>query len=197
MKIFLIFLGLILCGCSHQGIYNAQNVGPQMEIVDAKTKPQIVVFLNKSENQNFKPSSTLGKDEELSINLDEFASNSTQKFLRHFYKDVTISDNLEVIKTSQIVVYPTIQNFKFGFFDRDNFGISSFPFVQYDFKLKITEKGKEIFNDFISDDDKKQNKEEIFYGNAKSSFAAISPLLQYHLENDLLKNKDKIFQTIK
>ncbi len=194
--LFLFLLGFWWCGCSHQAIYNEANLGHDIQIVDPKTKPQIVVVLDKKENQTFKSSSKIGKDEKFEINLEEFASKSTYKFFKHFYKDVIITDDLETINKAQIAIYPKLQNFAFGFFDKDDFEVSSFPFVTYDFKLKITKNNEEIFNDFVSDDSKKLSEEEIFYGNGKSSFAKLSPLLQYHLENDLSKHKIEIFKAI-
>lgn len=199
MKNYL-FLALILAfgGCAHDAAYNPNSVFVQSDEDIRANKPfESAVIYTRSEilrSMNLKPSTRLGNDESIDINLGEFAVQSTKSVLSNYLRNITTTTKADALQTG-LVIMPDIRAFEYGFYSYDGMDLDIDPYVLYDFRMSIFKNGKEIYNKKLSIDEKVKG-ERVFFGGGKIAFASIAPLFQKALVDDLKKHENEIISAI-
>ena len=200
-SIFLaVMLGIsgILGGCAHDADYNPNAVIAFDESGLRADKPlqKLVIYTDSAINSNktFKPSTALGKDDKLSINLGDFASNSTKAYLSNYFRAISQTTKFDDISNG-LVVIPDIKAFEYGFFSADGMYLDINPYVEYDFRLSIFKNGKQIYSKKLSKDEKVKG-EKVFFGGGGAAYATIAPIFQNALINDLKRHANEIISVI-
>lgn len=192
-------VAMFLCGCAYEAVYNNNaQIAPIDESIKAdKTLQKVVIYVDKStlKSQNFRPSSRLGNDESLDINLGEFASKATLRFLKNHFVNVEISDNAESLNTNDLVVIPEIRSFRYGFYSADGFDVTAKPFVSYELNFKMFKNQKLLYNKNISANEKNYGESE-FYGSGNLHHSMIAPIFQKAIANDFNLKAREIIDTI-
>lgn len=201
MKNFYIFLVvmLFLGGCAHKAEYNEDvMIAPVDEgIVVDKPLQNLVIYIDSAvmSSRNYKPSSRLGGDDSLDINLGEFVSGSTMRFFKNYFTNVTISSDKNVLNSNALIVIPDIGDFSYGFSSKDGLDITARAFVGYNLRLKIFKNQKQIFNKNICVNDKNYGDSE-FYGSGDYHHAQVAGVFQRALANDYNVNARAIIDSI-
>jgi len=198
-KYLLIGFLVFLTGCGHSAKYNENAVfsdaRDDLVVVNPMQAATIYVDKNLMKNFSLKPSSRLGHDEKMSINLGEFAQNSAKTFFSNYMRNLNLSSKPEALNAQGLVIMPEIKGFEYGFDSSDGIDIDPMPYVLYDYRLNMFKNGRQIYSKKLSVDEKFYG-DKIFWAGGNAAFEQVAPLFQKALVNDLNRHADEIISAI-
>ena len=148
--LFLAILSAIFLGCAQSIEYQKHAEVERIEenLVLDNAMAKAILYIDKAtlKKESFKSSSALGSDDTLEIALGEFSQGASNDFFSHFFTNLQISDNPETLQTNDLIIIPTIQRFRYGFYSADGIDVVAKPYVSYEFNLKMYKNKKIIYN---------------------------------------------------
>lgn len=194
-KISLLFCLLFFISCSHKVEFNEKSETAMIETSKNSTL-KIAIYAPKGKVEKLKAATNLGKDDKISINLDEYAKNTTYKYFKNYFRNLSTISTLDEIKNYDYVLFPKISYFEYGFSSNDGFDIDVKPYVQYDFALAIKKGDEVVFNQMLNESEKAYKGNLIFFGQGKEAYASIDSLIQNSIFEYYSNNITQILQVL-
>ncbi|WP_456058462.1 hypothetical protein [Campylobacter hominis] len=197
--LYILITGLLLCGCTSEAIYNQNaEIAPVDDSLQIdKTLQKTFIYVDSEDflNQNIAPSSHLGNDKSLDINLGKFASGASARFFKNYLTNISETTNQDVLNSNNLIIMPKITNFTYGFYSPDGIDVSAKPYVSYNLNLKIFKNQKLIYNKNISSNEKNYGEEQ-FFGSGDGLIDEIAPIFQKAIANDFNLHAIELIDTI-
>lgn len=195
-KILILICALFLSACSYKVEFNEKTETTMIESSKNSTL-KLAVYAPISKTQTLKAATNLGKDDKISINLEDYAKQTTVKYFKNYFRNVTPISNLEEFKNYDYVLIPGMNYFEYGFSSNDGFDIDVKPYVQYDLQFAIKKGNETIFNKILNESEKPYRGQLIFFGQGKEAYGSIDSLIQNSMFEYYSKNISEILRFLK
>ena len=197
--LFLAFVSVAFFGCTQSIEYQkhaeVEIIEENLSLDNPLTKGILYIDPSSLKSEKFKSSTALGRDDTLKISLGEFCKGASENFFSHFFTNLQISDKQDVLETNDLIIIPTIKQFKYGFYSADGIDVTARPYVSYEFNLKMFKNKKLIYNKNISINEKYLGESE-FFGGGNAHYTQIAPVFQKGLSQDYKAYAREIIDTI-